>query len=185
MRAIDWRTSSSRSENASAAHSGSTPVFSSRTRLEVRVVERQHAAARVVDEDDLLGAEQVLGDREGADLVVGHHAAGVADHVGVALGQPEDPVRVEAGIHAGQDGDLLGRGEGQVALVERGGVGGGVLEQLVGGRHPASLARLRPRPPLSVELAPTIRKKYVGIDSTKRNRTVRWPSARTAKGMTP
>src|SRR3954454_23907958 len=46
---------------------------------EVVVVEREHAAVRVVDEHDLFGAEEPLGDRERADLVVGDDAAGVAD----------------------------------------------------------------------------------------------------------
>ena len=40
--------------------------------------------------------------------------------------------RVEAGVHAGDDGDLLGGRERQVALVEARDVGLVVLEQLVG-----------------------------------------------------
>jgi hypothetical protein len=46
----------------------------------------------VVDEDDLLGAEQPLRDRERADLVVGDDAAGVADDVRVTLVKAEDAV---------------------------------------------------------------------------------------------
>jgi hypothetical protein len=62
----------------------------------------------VVDEDDLGGAEQPLGDGEGSDDVLGHDTAGVADDVRVALGEPEQAVRVEAGIHAGDDGRAAG-----------------------------------------------------------------------------
>jgi hypothetical protein len=58
-----------------------------------------------VDEDDLPGAEQALADGQGADLVVGDDTAGVADHVGVALGEAEDAVDVEADVHARHDGD--------------------------------------------------------------------------------
>jgi hypothetical protein len=57
------------------------------------------------------------------------------DHVGVPLGQPEDPVGVEAGVHAGEHGDALAGGQGQVALVEALGVGVRALQPLFGGRH--------------------------------------------------
>ena len=53
--------------------------------LELVVGEREHPAVGVVDEDDLLGAEQSLGDRQRADRVVGDHAASVADDVPIAL----------------------------------------------------------------------------------------------------
>src|SRR5689334_913248 len=76
--------------------------------LDLVVAERQHAAAGVVDEDDLGRPEQALGDGQGPDDVVGHHSAGVADHVRVALGEPEDAVGVEAGVHAGDHGAVLG-----------------------------------------------------------------------------
>src|SRR4051794_28247122 len=59
-------------------------------RLELVVGEGEHPAVGVVDQDDLLGAEQALGDGQRADLVVGHHAPGIADHVGLALLQAQD-----------------------------------------------------------------------------------------------
>ena len=65
---------------------------------------------------------------------------GVADDVGVALGQPEDPVDVEPGVHAGHDGQVLGRrqrqraGEGPVVLRVVG-------EQVVGDGHRIPLKR--------------------------------------------
>jgi hypothetical protein len=86
-------------------------------------VKGEHPAVRVVDEDDLLGAEQALGDRQRADLVVGDHAAGVADDVRIALVEPQDAQRVDPGVHAGHDRDLLGRRHRKVALVEGGRVG--------------------------------------------------------------
>jgi len=60
MRAIDCLTSFSRSENASAAHSGLIPVSCSMEALNASVGEREHPAVGVVDEDDLLGPEQAL-----------------------------------------------------------------------------------------------------------------------------
>jgi hypothetical protein len=45
----------------------------------------EHPAVRVVDQDDLLRPEQPLGYRERSDRVVRDDAAGVADHVRVAL----------------------------------------------------------------------------------------------------
>ena len=87
-------------------------------RLHLVVAEREHAAVGVVDEDDLLGAEQALRDRQRADGVVAHHAARVADHVGVALLEAEHPCRIEAGVHAREHGDVLGgRGGGRSPLV--------------------------------------------------------------------
>jgi hypothetical protein len=76
----------------------------------------------VVDEHDLLGAEQPLADGQGAQLVLRDNAAGVADNVGVALGQAEQTVDVEPGVHAGDHGHGLGRGQRKVTLVERFGV---------------------------------------------------------------
>ena len=135
MRAIDWRTSSSRSENASAAHARLDPDVVLDRALELVVGEGEHPAVGVVDEDDLLGPEQALGDRQRADLVVGDHAAGVADDVGVALLQAEQGVGIQARVHAGEHGDLPGRRDRQIALVEARGVGLGVAQQLIGGAH--------------------------------------------------
>src|SRR5690348_8667747 len=68
--------------------------------LDLVVAERQHAAAGVMDEDDLGRPEQALGDGQGPDDVVGDDPASVADHVRVALGEPEYTVGVEPGVHA-------------------------------------------------------------------------------------
>ena len=61
---------------------------------------------RVVDEHDGAGAQRALADGQRADGVVGDHAAGVADGVAVAQLQAERLVQVDAGVHAGDDGDL-------------------------------------------------------------------------------
>jgi hypothetical protein len=87
-----------------------------------------------VDEDDLGRPEQPLADRERADLVVGDHAAGVADDVRLALLQAEHAVDVEPRVHAGQDGDVLGGRERQRAG-EGLRVAGVVVEQFVGDGH--------------------------------------------------
>ena len=104
------------------------------------VGEELHAAVGVVDHEPLRRAEQLVGDHQGADRVVAGAAAGVADHVGVALGQAGVLGRVEAGVHAGQDGEAAGRGKGQVGLVaERGGVRLVGRQDLVVDAHGCSL----------------------------------------------
>src|SRR4051794_10771778 len=104
-------------------------------RAEAVVGEREHAAVGVVDQHDLRRPQQALGDGQRADLVVGHHAAGVADDVRVAHAEPKDGVDVEARVHAGHHGEALGRGQRQVALVEALGVRLVVAQQLVGHAH--------------------------------------------------
>jgi hypothetical protein len=71
----------------------------------------------VVDEDDLLGVEQALGDRR-TDDVVGDHPANAADDVDVALTQPKHAVDAQAGVHAGHHGHLAGGRHRQVPLSE-------------------------------------------------------------------
>jgi hypothetical protein len=58
----------------------------------------------------------------GLDGILADDAAGVANDLGVAFVEPQHPCGIEPGIHARQDDDLLGRGQGQAALVERRGV---------------------------------------------------------------
>ena len=116
IRAMDWRTSSSRSVKASAAHSGLMPVSSWIDALERVVGERQHAAVGVVDEDDLGRAEQPLADRQGPDLVVGDDAAGVPDDVRLAFLEAEDAVDVQPRVHARDHGDVLAGGSGSGPL---------------------------------------------------------------------
>jgi hypothetical protein len=90
-----------------------------------------------MDQDDLPGAEQPLADGERADLVVGHHSAGVPDHVRLAFVQAKDRVHVEPGIHARDHGGALGRGERKRAA-ELLRIRGVVPEVVVSGAHQAS-----------------------------------------------
>jgi len=91
-------------------------------------------------EHDLLRSQQALGDHEGADLVVGDHAARVAHDVRVAFLQPEHYERAETGVHAGDHGHVLGRRYGQIALVEGAGVFFVVAQQFVDDAHPCLLS---------------------------------------------
>lgn len=65
----------------------------------------EHAAAGVVDQDDLVRIQEVVRDDEAADGVFSDHAAGVADDVGFAGLESEEVFDIEAGVHAGHDGD--------------------------------------------------------------------------------
>ena len=104
------------------------------------VGEGEHAAAGVVDEEDLLGAQQVLADRQGADRVLGDQAAGVADDVRLARGEPQGREDVYARVHAGHDGDLLLPLGRQAAPGENlGGVGGVAGDKSLGGGHGSSV----------------------------------------------
>ncbi len=85
----------------------------------LRAVEELHPAVGVVDDEPLLGAEQLVGDHERPDRVVAGAAAGVADHVRIALAQARVLGRVEPGVHAGEDREAARRRQGQLALRRR------------------------------------------------------------------
>ena len=61
----------------------------------------------MLDDDDLVRAEQLLAHDQRADHVVGHEPAGVADDVGVAGPQAEGLLDVEPGVHAGHDRETV------------------------------------------------------------------------------
>ena len=90
---------------------------------------RREAAPGVLDDDDLLGAEQLQAHDERADDVVGHEAAGVADDVGVAGPQAERLLDIEARVHAGDDDQPRQRRGGQRGSVERLGIASVLGEQ--------------------------------------------------------
>jgi len=69
----------------------------------------------VIDNDELLSAEQVMGDDQRAEGVFGGDASGVADDVGVAGFEAEELFDGEAGVHAGEHGDVLRRRQGERA----------------------------------------------------------------------
>jgi hypothetical protein len=135
MRLIDCRTSSSTSGEGLWRPFGLDSGLGLDIGLEGVVGEGEHAAVGVVDEDDLLGSEQPLGDRQRADLVVGHDAAGVADDVRVALLEAEQAVGVQPRVHARDNRDLAPGRHGQIALVKVRGVRLRVGQQLVCRTH--------------------------------------------------
>jgi hypothetical protein len=63
----------------------------------------------VLHHDDGVDAEDVGRQRQAAQHVVGDPAAGVADHMGLAEVQPEGGEDVDAGVHAGDDGEVAAR----------------------------------------------------------------------------
>ena len=66
----------------------------------------QQAAVGVVDDDELLRVEQMMGDDERAQSVFSRDASGVADHVRIAGMEAEAVLEEDAGIHAGQYGHV-------------------------------------------------------------------------------
>ena len=107
IRRTDCRTSSSRfgkrfqRERRTQAGVGFDAGF------HVIVLEGQHTAVGVMNENDFPGAKQALRNDEGAQYVIGDHAAGVANHVGVALFEAKHAARFQPRVHAGDDGSLL------------------------------------------------------------------------------
>ena len=74
----------------------------------------------MVYEHYLTGTEQTLGYDQRADGVVADDSPCIADYVGVAFFQAEELVCIEAGIHAGYDGEVLGgRGVADPAVESR------------------------------------------------------------------
>ncbi len=61
---------------------GSRQVLDSRSQIAFTGVHQ--SAIGVIDDHDFLGAQQVVGDQQGAQRVVGNDAAGIADDVRVA-----------------------------------------------------------------------------------------------------
>lgn len=68
------------------------------------VVGSEGTAAGVVDDGDSLRAEHELADGDGADGL-GDAGASIANDVDIARLEPESTDGIDAGIHAGEDGD--------------------------------------------------------------------------------
>jgi hypothetical protein len=66
----------------------------------------------VLYDDELPRVEQVVGDQQTADGVLGGQPAGIADDVGLAGLQTQQVLDGETGIHATEDRDLLRRLDG-------------------------------------------------------------------------
>ena len=59
------------------------------------------------------GAQQTLGNEEGAQHVIGDHPAGIADHVRVAFFEAQHAARFKSCVHADDHGgSLAGRQRG-------------------------------------------------------------------------
>ena len=69
--------------------------------VHVRVGDLGHPAVGVRHHQHAFDAQQVDGQDEGTQHVVGHARARVAQDLGVARPQPEQAKRVDAGVHAG------------------------------------------------------------------------------------
>src|ERR1700730_880787 len=126
------------------------------------VLERQHAAVGVMDEDDLLGAQQPLRDRPRPDRIGGGDAAGIAEDMGIPFLEPQDPADVQPGVHASEDEQLLGRWEWQTARAERSRVRLVVLQQIVGNTHNRS-SFLVERPLLVIRFIQTRYGMSIGV----------------------
>ena len=70
---------------------------------ELIVGEGQHAAIRMINDDEFLSAEQVMRNDQRAQRVFGGNATGVANDVGVASFEAEKLLDAEARVHAGED----------------------------------------------------------------------------------
>ena len=105
---------------------GRETVRPSRSRHHL-VAEQLHAAIGVMDDEPFLCAEQLVRNDERANRIVGGAPAGVADHMRVAFRQAGVFRRIEARVHAGEDGEAPRRRQREIALVAEvrdiGGVG--------------------------------------------------------------
>ena len=83
--------------------------------IELVIGEGLHPAVGVVDKDDLFGAQQSLADRERPDLVLGNDTPRIADDMGLALVQPQNPVDIQPRIHTRDDREVPARRQRQRA----------------------------------------------------------------------
>ena len=74
--------------------------------MHVGVVEGEHPAAGVLDDDHLFGPEELLTDHERTDRVVGREPARVPDDVGITGAQREHVLHRQPCIHAREHGEL-------------------------------------------------------------------------------
>jgi len=86
--------------------------------LEFGLAHFEQAAIGVIDDDELLGVEQVMGNDQRAQGIFCGDAAGIADHVRVSGTQTETALEENSGIHAGQHGDAAARLNREVSEVE-------------------------------------------------------------------
>ena len=77
-------------------------LLESRTYL--LIGEALHPAVRMLDHEPFICSEHPVGDQQRANHIVRHAPACVADHVRVALRESCELCRIEAAVHASDDG---------------------------------------------------------------------------------
>src|SRR5215469_10412377 len=80
------------------------------------VGEEQHAAVGVVDDEELIRAEQLVRDDQGAKRVVARAPSGVANDVRISLRESGVLGRIQSGIHACENRKVARWRYGQLAL---------------------------------------------------------------------
>src|SRR5215467_4393077 len=85
------------------------------------VGEELHAAVGVMNDKEFPSAEKFVADDKGADGVVTGASASVANHVCVAFGETRELGGVQAGVHAGQNGEAACGGHGELTLFAKSG----------------------------------------------------------------
>src|SRR6266700_4150525 len=75
-------------------------------RAQIFIFEGQHPAVRMVDDDEFLRAEKLVGNNERPQRVFGHNSSGIPNDVGVSRFQAQDLRDDEPSIHACHDRQL-------------------------------------------------------------------------------
>ena len=78
----------------------------------------QQAAIGVVDDDELLGIEQVVRNDQRPQRVIRGNPAGIADHMCISGLQSQAALKEDSGIHAGQHRHAAPRLNGKISQVE-------------------------------------------------------------------
>src|SRR3990172_8727498 len=86
--------------------------------LEVLVLERQHAAVRLADHEELLRSEELVRNDERTESVLRRDPSCVPDHMSVSLPEPRERMDVDSGIHARKDREFLRGRQRESATVE-------------------------------------------------------------------
>ena len=73
------------------------------------VREEQHAAVGVVNDEELIRAEQLVGDDQGAERVVAGAPSGIANNVGISLRESGVFGRIQSGVHTRENRKLARR----------------------------------------------------------------------------
>src|SRR5712691_2611207 len=83
------------------------------------VAEQLHAAVRVMNNEPLARAQQLIRDDQRPYRVIAGPAARVPDDMGVSFREPCISGRLQSRVHAGENRKLAGRRQGQLALVTK------------------------------------------------------------------